>query len=82
MHKKRKTSKVHSSSRKPTKKCAMKMKQTRKKQHKRKNVIHERKPFITAIRKSGENDLHEESWGNDYGYNEDIILFSKRLNWW
>ena len=30
MHKKRKTSGVHISSRKPTKKCAMKMKETNK----------------------------------------------------
>ena len=30
MHKKRKTSGVHASSRQPTKKCVMKMKQTKK----------------------------------------------------
>ena len=37
----------------------------------RKNAIHRRKPFITPIQKTVENDLHK-LWVNDYGYNEDI----------
>ena len=48
MHKKRKASGVHVSSRKPTKKCVIKMKVELelKKRRMRKNVIHGRKPFI------------------------------------
>ena len=48
MHKKRKTSGVHASSCKPTKKCVMKMKETNKEEKRRthKNVIDGRKPFI------------------------------------
>ena len=47
MNKKRKTSGAHASSRKPTKKCVMKIKQrNKKKRHVHKNVIHGRKPFI------------------------------------
>ena len=45
----KKTSVVHASSRMPTKKCAMKMKQRnkqRKKRRARKNVFGGRKPFI------------------------------------
>ena len=42
-------------SRKLTKKCAMKMKET-KKQCVRKNVIHGRKHFIERLRRTGEND--------------------------
>ena len=50
---KEKTSWVHVSSRKPTKKCAMKMKvELEKKQCARKNVIHGRKPFIRPNKKS------------------------------
>ena len=37
-----------------------------------KNVIHERKPFITSKQKTGENDLHE-LLGNNHGYNEGTI---------
>ena len=37
-----------------------------------KNVIEGRKPFITSIQESGENDLHELKV-NDYGYNEGTI---------
>ena len=72
MHKKRKSSGVHVSSRKPTKKCAMKMKGEEKKQHVRKNYIHGRKPFITLILRNCESDLHEPQ-GNDYEYNEGTI---------
>ena len=73
MHKKRKSSGVHLSSRKPTKKCAMKMKGgEEKKRHARKNYIHERKPIITLILRNCESDLHEPQ-GNDYEYNEGII---------
>ena len=38
----------------------------------RKNIIEGRKPFITPIQNTGENDLHELR-GNDYGYNEGTI---------
>ena len=72
MHKKRKSSGVHASSRKPTKKCAMKMKQAKKKRRAHKNVIHGRKPFIMPIQKTGGNDLHKLQV-NDYGYNESTI---------
>ena len=54
------------------KKCAMKMKQTRKKRRARKNVIHGRKLFIMPKQKTSENDLHE-LLGNDCGYNEGTI---------
>ena len=68
------TSGVHTSSRKPTKKYAMKMKgkNKEKKLCPRKNVINGRKPFIMPIRKAGEKNLHELQ-ENDYGYNEGII---------
>ena len=48
---KEKTSRGHASSRKPTKKCAMKMKQRNKKKKRRahKNYIHGWKPFITPM---------------------------------
>ena len=74
MHKKRKSSGVHVSSRKPTKKCAMKMKGEgeEKKRHARKNYIHGRKPIITLILRNCESDLHEPQ-GNDYEYNEGTI---------
>ena len=79
MHKKRKTSEIHTSSRKPMKKCVMKMKQeTRKKQHARKDVIHGRKPFIMSMWRTGENDLHEPQ-GDDYGYNKGTICLVSRL---
>ena len=73
MHKNRKSSRVHLSSRKPTKKCAIKMKvELEKKRRARKSIIHGRKPFITPKQKTGENDLHE-LLGNDCGYNEGTI---------
>ena len=50
---KEKTSGVHRSSRKPKKKCAMKMKLTRKNDA---NVVDGRKYFIGCIRKSHENE--------------------------
>ena len=71
MHKKRKSSGVHVSSRKPTKKCTMKMKEE-KKRLAHKNYIHGRKPFITLILRNCESDLHEPQ-GNDYEYNEGTI---------
>ena len=73
MHKKRKSSGVHVSSHKPTKKCAMKMKvELEKKRRACKNIINGRKPFIMSKQKTGENDLHE-LLGNDCGYNEGTI---------
>ena len=73
MHKKRKSSGVHIGSRKPTKKCAMKMKvELEKKRRARKNVIHGRKPFIMPKQKTGGNDPHE-LLGNDCGCNEGTI---------
>ena len=47
-------------------------KETRKKQHVCKNVIHERKPFITPKQKTSENDLHE-LLGNNCGYKEGTV---------
>ena len=69
MHKKRKSSGVHVSSRKPSKKCAIKMKGgggggEEKKRHARKNYIHGRKPFITLILRNCESDLHERGHTN------------------
>ena len=68
---KEKIFRVHVSSRKPTKKCAMKMKEE-KKRHARKNYIHGRKPFITLVLRNCESDLLEPQ-GNDYEYNEGTI---------
>ena len=60
------------------KKCAMTMKETRiKKRRTRKNIIHRRKPFITSIQETGENDLHQLQ-ANDYGYNEGTICLVNR----
>ena len=54
---KEKSSGVHASSRKPTKKCAMKMKQRNKKKPRaRKNVIDGGEHFIGCLRKTGGND--------------------------
>ena len=67
--------KIFRGSRKPSKKCAMKMKGgggEEKKRHARKNYIHGRKPFITLILGNCESDLHEPQ-GNDYEYNEGTI---------
>ena len=50
---KEKTSGVHMSSRKPTKKCAMKMKQGNKKKMTRKNVIDGGEHFIGCLRTGG-----------------------------
>ena len=50
MHKKRKTSGVHTSSRKPTKKCVMKMKETNKEKMTRvQNVIDRMRAFIGRV---------------------------------
>ena len=65
MYKKRKPSGVHASSHKPTKKCAMKMKERNKQTNKeekrraRRNVIDGRKPFIRHTQRTGENDLNK-----------------------
>ena len=62
MHKKRKTSGVHTSSHKPTKKCAMKMKEINKEEKndvRIKTVIDRRKPFIRHTQRTGENDLNK-----------------------
>ena len=75
----KKTSGVHASSRMPTKKCAMKMKernkQTKKQEKKRRariKVFGERKPFIRRRQRTGENDLHKLRV-NDSGHNEGTI---------
>ena len=74
MHKKslKKTSGVHASSRMPMKKCAMKMKETNKKNDARKNVFGGRKPFIRCTQRTGENDLNM-LWVNDSGHIEGTI---------
>ena len=61
MHKKRKASGVHTSFRKPTKKCAMQMKESRirKKQHARNNVIDGRGDFIRCLWKGYVMDNNE-----------------------
>ena len=53
-------------------------KQRRKKRHAHKNYIHGRKPFITSMWRTGENDLHEPQ-GDDYGYNEGTICLVSGL---
>ena len=67
---------VHASSRKPTKKCAMKMKQRNKERKKKqracKNVIDGRKHFIGRLRKTDENDL-DKLRVNNSGHNEGTI---------
>ena len=74
MHKKRKSSGVHISSHKPTKKVCDENESRiiRKKRRVRKNVIHGRKLFITSKQKTSESDLHK-LLGNDCGYNEGTI---------
>ena len=67
----KKTSGVHTSSRMPTKKCAMKMKQ-RKKRRACENVFGGRKPFIRCTQRTGENDL-DKLRVNDSGHNEGTI---------
>ena len=49
----------------------------KKKQRMRKNVIHGRKPFITPIRRTSENNLHKPR-GNGDGYNEGTICLVSR----
>ena len=55
---KEKTSGVHASSRKPTKKVCdeNETKKQEKKRHARKNVIDGREHFIECLQKTGEND--------------------------
>ena len=80
----KKTSGVHASSRMPTKKCAMKMKETRKKRRARKNVFQWWKEalYIRRTQRTGENDLNMLRV-NDSGHNEGTsYLFSKRVNWY
>ena len=75
MHKMRKSSGVHVSSRKPTKKCVMKMKGgggEEKNDTCIKIIFIERKPFIMIILRNCESDLHEPQ-GNHYEYNEGTI---------
>ena len=87
MHKKRvrkNTFGGHASFHKPTKKVCSEnernKQETRKKWRAHINVIDGRKPFITPIPKTGENDLHELQ-GKDNGYNEGTYyLFSKWVN--
>ena len=55
---------------KPTKKCMMKMKETRKKKGRvYKNVTDRRKPFIRCTQRTGENYLNK-CRVNDSGHNE------------
>ena len=64
---------------KPTKKCAMKMKETNKKKTdmRIKMLLMERKPFKMPIPKTSENDLHDLQV-NNYGYNEGTICLVNR----
>ena len=67
MHKKRKASGVHASSCKPTKKCAMKMKESRrirKKQRACKNVFDGREEFIRRLWKGHVMDINEPQVNN------------------
>ena len=68
----KKTSGVHANSRMPTKKCAMKIKETRKKRRTLKNVFGGRKPFIRHTQRTGENDLNMLRV-NDSGHIEGTI---------
>ena len=68
----KKTSGVYATSCKPTKKCAMKMKETRKKRRAHKNDFDGRKPFIRRTQRTGENDLNKLQV-NDSGHNEGTI---------
>ena len=87
IHKKRvwrKTSGVHASSRMPTKKCAMKMKQRNKerrsKRRARKNAFGGRKPFIRRTQRNwGKRSKQASSqrFWTQWRYH----LFSKRVNW-
>ena len=81
MHKKRKSSGVHVSSCKPTKKVCDENESSRIRIRKKNDAcIHGRKPFITPKQKTGENDLHE-LLGNDCGYNEGAIcVVNERIN--
>ena len=54
----KKTSGVHATSRKPTKKCAMKMKE-RKKRPPHKNFCGERKDFVRLYQKTGWTNFDE-----------------------
>ena len=81
MYKKRKTFKVHASSHKPMKKCAMKMKQTNKKKWCTcKNIIDERKHFIRHIWKTGGNILYKLCVNNSR-HNESKVRTICLLNW-
>ena len=53
------------------------MKQRKKEKHACKNVIEGRKPFITPMQNTSENELHELR-ENDYRYNEDTICLVNR----
>ena len=66
---KEKTSGVHASSRKPMKKVCD---ENERNKRVRKNIIHRRKPFITPIQETGENDLYQLQ-AKDCGYNEGTI---------
>ena len=82
MHKKRiwkNTSRVNASSRKPTKKCAMKMKVERKKNDGRLNIFVGRKEFIRLVWKACVMDIKQLQL-NDSWYIEGTYLFSKRVN--
>ena len=73
MNKKRKTSGVHASSRKPTKKCAMKMKETKKQTRCTcKNVIDVRKHIIGCLQQTGEKDW-DKLEVNDSGHYKGTI---------
>ena len=74
---KKKTSRVHASSRKPTKKVCDENERNKKKTMCMQNVIHGRKSFITPIQETGGNDLHK-LWVSDYGYNEVTICLVNR----
>ena len=54
-----KTSRVHKSSRKPTKMCVMKMKERKKKRLPRKNFCGDRKAFIRLYQKNGRIDFYQ-----------------------
>ena len=79
MHKKEKLTGFTQAPASPRKSVRWKLnKETRKKPRARKNVIHGRKPFITPMWRTGENDLHEPM-GDDYGYNEGTICLVSGL---
>ena len=71
---------VHASSRKPMRKCVMKIKQrNKKKRYACKNVIDGRKPFIRHMKNWGKRSQQASS--QQFLTQQRYYLFSKQVNW-